>query len=133
MGATYVEEAWLTISPVEKRSPRNLKCTHIFGIECPKTEEDALELVKQNDNSIWADAIAKKMKNVWVAFNVIEDGAHPPNRYRFVKFHLIVDVKMEDFFQKAMLVTEEHMTDIPAMVTNGIVVSRETACIPSLH
>ncbi len=68
-----------------------------------------------------------------MAFNVIEDGAHPPNRYQFDKFHLIVDIKMEDFFQKATLVTEEHMTDIPAMVTNGIVVSRETACILSLH
>ncbi len=33
-------------------------------MECPKTVEDALELDKQNDNTLWADAIAKEMKNI---------------------------------------------------------------------
>ncbi len=42
---------------------------HKFGIECPKTVEDALELDKQNVNTMWANAIAKEMKNVKAAFN----------------------------------------------------------------
>ncbi len=42
---------------------RYLKCTPKF-VECPKTVEDALELDKCNSNTMWADAIAKEMKNV---------------------------------------------------------------------
>ncbi len=52
------------IALVKKRSARYLKRMHKFGIECPKTVEDALELDKCNDNTMWADAIAKEMKNV---------------------------------------------------------------------
>ncbi len=47
------------IALVKKRSAWYLKCTHKFGIECPKTVEDALELDKHNGNTMWADAIGK--------------------------------------------------------------------------
>ncbi len=84
------------IALVKKRSTRYLKHTHKFGIECPKTVEDALELDKCNGNTRWADAITKEMKNVQVAFDPLEDGAQPPNGYQFVRCHMIFDVKMEE-------------------------------------
>ncbi len=37
------------IALVKKRSARYLRHTHKFGIECPKTIEDALDLVQHND------------------------------------------------------------------------------------
>ncbi len=40
------------IALVKKRSARYLKRTHKFGIECPKTVEDALELDKRNGNTM---------------------------------------------------------------------------------
>ncbi len=58
-----------------------------------------------------ADVIAKEMKNVQVTFDPLEDGAQPPNGYQFVHCHMIFDVKMEDFRQKAWLVTGGHMTE----------------------
>ena len=51
-----------------------------------------------------ADAIAKEMRNVRVAFNILPDGENPLPGYQFVRYHMIFDVKMEDFRQKARLV-----------------------------
>ncbi len=51
---------------VKKCSAKYLKSTHKLGIECPKTVENALEFDKLNGNTLWADAIAKKLKNVQV-------------------------------------------------------------------
>ncbi len=58
--------------------------SHKFGIECPKTVEDALELDKCNGNTMWANAITKAMKNVRVAFDPLEDSTQPPYGYQFV-------------------------------------------------
>ncbi len=55
------------IALVKNHSTKYLKHKHKFGIECPKTVEDALELDKQNGNTTLADAFAKEMKNVQVA------------------------------------------------------------------
>ncbi len=52
------------IALVKKHSAKYLKHAHKFGIECPKTVEDALELDMRNSNTMWADATAKEMKNV---------------------------------------------------------------------
>ncbi len=52
------------IALVKKCSARYLKRMHKFGIECPKTIEDALKLDRRTGNTMWADAIAKEMKNV---------------------------------------------------------------------
>ncbi len=52
------------IALVKNHSAKYLKCIHKFGIECPKTAEDALDLDKQNGNTMWADAISKEMKNI---------------------------------------------------------------------
>ena len=41
-----------------------MKKTHKFGIELPKLVAHALELDRQNGNTLWADAIAKEMKDV---------------------------------------------------------------------
>ena len=37
------------------------KTTMKFGMECLKTFDQALVLYKKNVNTLWADAIAKKM------------------------------------------------------------------------
>ncbi len=79
--------------------------------------EDALECDMQNGIAMWADAITKEMKNVQVAFSPIKDGTQPPNGYQFVQCHIIFDIKVEDFSNKASTVPGGHMTDVPAMVT----------------
>ena len=76
------------------------KRTHKFGIEIPKTVDEAVKLDEKNNNTLWQDAIAKEMKNVRIAFKILEDGAEPPPSYQFMLCHLVFDVKMEDFRRK---------------------------------
>ncbi len=66
------------ISLVFKWTTCYLKRTHKFGIEVPKTVKEALALDRKNSNTLWADAIAKEMKAVCIAFNILPDGHSVP-------------------------------------------------------
>jgi hypothetical protein len=89
------------ISLVRKRTTRYLKRTHKFGIEVPKTVNEALALDYKNGNTLWADAVAKEMREVCIAFNILPDGCSVPIGYQKIPCHMIFDVKMEDFQQIA--------------------------------
>ena len=95
------------ISLVRKRNPRYLKRMHKFGIELPKTIKEALELDMKNGYTFWADAIAKEMKDVCVAFKILLDGQSAPIGYQNIPCHMVFDIKMEDF----------HCTDSLLVVT----------------
>jgi len=114
------------ISLVRKQTTYYLKRNHKFGIEVPKTVKEALELDRKNGNTLWADAIAKEMKEVCIAFNILPDGHVAPNGYQNIPCHMVFDNKMEDFRRKARLVTGGHRTEAPATITYARVVSRET-------
>jgi hypothetical protein len=77
-----------------------LKRNHKFGIEVPKTVKEALALDRKNGNTLLGDAIAKEMKEVRIAFNILPDGHSAPVGYKKIPCHMIFDVKMEDFQQK---------------------------------
>ncbi len=109
-----------------------MKWTYKFGIALPKTVKEALELDKKNGNTFWADAIAKEMKDVCVAFKILLDGQSAPIGYQKIPCHMIFDIKMEDIRCKARLVAVEHMTKAPATITYASVVSRKTVCIALL-
>ncbi len=85
------------ISLVRKQTTRYLKRTHRFGIDVLKTVKEALDLDRKNGNTLWADAIAKEMKDVCIAFNILPDGHSVPIGYQKIPCHMIFDVKMEDF------------------------------------
>ena len=114
------------ISQVQKRQTRYLKKTTKFGIELPKTAADAYALDKKNKNTLWADAIAKEMKNVKVAFQILSNGEVVPHGYTQIRCHMIFDVKMEDFRRKARLVAGGHVTEAPKCMTYSSVVARDT-------
>jgi len=117
------------IAQVKRRSARYLKRTHKWGLEVPQSVDDALAIDKRNGNTFWADAIAKEMKNVRVAFKILENGEKPPPGFQFIRCHMIFDIKMEDFRRKARLVAGGHMTDVPPTITYSSVVGRETVRI----
>ena len=98
------------ISLVRKRIPRYLKQNFKFRIKVPTSVKDALEIDKKNGNTYWANAIATEMKNVRAAFKILPDGTKAPNRYQRINCHMVFDVKMEDFRQKAIHVAGGHMT-----------------------
>ena len=69
------------------------------------------------------------MKDVIPAFKKLESGDIVPIGYQRVNFHIIFDIRMEDFRRKARLVAGGHMTEPPATITYVIVVSRDTVMI----
>ena len=79
----------------------------------PKTVKEAAELDTKNGDTKWMDAIAKEMKNVRVAFDILKDGYRAPIGHKQINCHLIFDVKMEDFRRKARLVAGGHMKETP--------------------
>jgi hypothetical protein len=85
------------ISLVCKRTTCYLKRIHKFGIEVSKTVKEALALDRKNGNTLWVDAIAKEMKEVCIAFNILPDGHSAPIGYQKIPCHMIFDMKMEDF------------------------------------
>jgi hypothetical protein len=101
------------------------KRTHKFGIEVPKSWDDCVKLDKENDNTIWQDAVRKEMKNVTIAFKIINGEESVPPTYQEICCHMIFDVKMEDFRRKARFVAGGHTTDTPHTMTYTSVVSRE--------
>jgi hypothetical protein len=91
--------------------------------------QQVLDLDRQNGNTLWADAIAKEMKNVCVAFDILPDSTTAPGGYKKISCHIIFDVKMVDFTRKARLVAGGHLTDTPSAMTYASVISRKTVCI----
>jgi hypothetical protein len=47
------------------------KHTHKFGIQVPKTWDEAVNLDEGNGNTLWKDAIRKEMNNFRIAFKVL--------------------------------------------------------------
>lgn len=97
---------------------------HKFGIEVPKTVPEALALDKKNGNMLWADAIAKELKNVRVAFKILSDGQPAPIGHQKIPCHMIFDVKMEDFVLSWNLDTELHTIWDLNCITFGMVFQR---------
>ena len=103
-----------------------MKRNEKFWIALPNNVKEALQLDKDNGNTLWGDAIATEIKNVKIAFKILNDGEMAPRDHQFFKCHMIFDIKMEIFRRKARLVAGGHMTTVPAAVTYASVVSRET-------
>ncbi len=89
-------------------------------------------MTKKSGNTFWADAIAKEMRDVCVNFKILLDGQSAQIGYQKIPYHMIFDIKMEDFQRKARLVAGGHMTKAPATITYASVVSGETARIALL-
>ena len=53
-----------------------------FGMQLPNTVYEALELSRENKNTLWYDTIMKGMTNVHVAFQFKEKGGSAPVGYK---------------------------------------------------
>jgi hypothetical protein len=102
------------------------KRTHKFLIEVPKSWDDCVRLDKDNDSTIWKDEVTKEMKNVRIAFKILNDDDAIPPTYQEIRYRMIFDVKMEDFQGKARFVAGGHTTDTPHAMTYASVVSSES-------
>ena len=127
---------------INKVKSRYWKTTQKFGIELPKSVEDAYELDRKNGNTFWRDAIAKEMARVIQAFephaNItpedVRKGRYQPLLgFQEMKCHMIFDIKMDGkFTRKARLVAGGHMVEAPVAITYSSVVSRDSVRIAFL-
>ena len=127
--------AWWVPYTLKKRdviiasiTSRVRKITHKYGIETPRTIEQAYKLDEKNGNTFWRDSLGKEMHNVGIAFEVLEQGQQEPVGWKKVTGHLIFDVKM-DLTRKARWVLDGHKTPDPIHSTYAGVVSRESVRI----
>ena len=111
---------------------RMVKKAFKYGHEVPSTVSEAYNLDKKHNNTRWRDAIAKEMKNVRVAFKILEKNENIPPGFEFVPCHMVFDVKM-DGTAKARLVATGCRTADPEGSTWAGVVSRETVRLALLY
>jgi hypothetical protein len=102
---------------------RYYKRTHKFGIEVPKSWDDCVRLDKENDNTLWQDAVRKEMDNLRIAFKIMNGDESVPPTYEDIRCHVIFDVKMGKY------VAGSHTTDTQHAMTYASVVSRESVKI----
>lgn len=88
---------------IKKATTRYMRTTHKFGVELPKTVEEAMALDEKNGNTLWIDALKKEMSKVSVTFDPKE--GYTPDQVRNGKIeelrnfqeincHIIWDCKM---------------------------------------
>ena len=106
-----------------------LKWTHKFGIKLPKTMAEALKIDQKTGMTFWADAIAKEMKDIKFTFQILPDGQSAPIGYQKIPCHMVFDIKIEDFRQKARLVTGDHKTEAPTTMMYATIVSHAMVCL----
>jgi hypothetical protein len=96
------------------------KGTRKFGIQA-----GCLILDKENGSTLWQDAVRKDVKNVQISFQILNGDEAVPPTYQDIRFHMIVDFKMEDFYRKSRFVAGGHTSDTPHAMTYVSVVSRD--------
>ena len=92
---------------VKALKKRYFRTTHKFGIELPKTTQEALDIDRRDGNTFWQDAIKKELKATMPAFEFIEDDTVNLVGYTEISGHMVFDVKM-DFTRKARFVANPH-------------------------
>ena len=63
-----------------------------------------MKLIRKMANTLWRDAIKRKMENVSVAFEILEDGKIPSAAHKKLPFHMIYYIKMA-FLVKSILIS----------------------------
>jgi hypothetical protein len=105
------------------------KQTHKFGIKVTKSWNYCVRLDKENGDTLWQDAVRKEMKNIRIAFQILNDDDAIPPTYQEIRCHMIFDVKIEDFRRNARFFAGDHTTDTPHSMTYASVVLRESVRI----
>ena len=115
---------------IKKLKSKYWSRTHKYGIRMPKSVAEAIEIDKENGNTLWWDAIMLEMKNVRPAFEVYDGDVQKLVGYQKIKCHFVFDIKLgENFRRKARLVGGGHTTDPPSSLTYSSVVSRDSVRI----
>ena len=110
----------MTMKAKQHRPSRAIK----FGVAIPASAKDAIQLDKENGNSLWQDAMDKEVAQL-MEYQTFKDGGKdspPPPGYQMIRVHFVFDCKA-DGRRKARLVAGGHMTSPPKDSVYSSVVS----------
>ena len=114
---------------IKQVTHRSIRKNMKFGVKIPATVEEAEKFDQENGNTLWTNSINKELKNVIVAFKLLQDGEVPPVGSKEIPYHFIFDVKF-DLSRKARLVAGGHKhKDVPSYESYSSVVSRDSVRI----
>ena len=124
---------------IKKVKSKYWRTTHKFGIEIPKSVEEAYKIYRTTGTNHWTKAIEKEMKNVRIAFEKIDGVTEAEMRtgkirpgYTYCSTHMIFDVKMDgSFTRKSRLVADGHKTKPPTSITYSSAVSYTHLTLPT--
>ena len=102
--------------------------THKYGVEVPRSIKESFDIDAKNGNTLWKDALEKEMKNLQVAFDILENNQDLPPGHTKASGHLVWDVRMT-LERKVRWVKDGHKTPEPSWSTYAGVVSRESVRI----
>jgi hypothetical protein len=114
-----VTSATTNVPPRKKKLSRNRRpqdkhSEFLYGVRVPRSTEHALQLDKENGNSLWADAIRKELGTIWKmgTFKPIGRQTHGEIRrtHQFAPLRMIFTVK-SDLRRKARLVIGGHVVN----------------------
>ena len=77
---------------IKKVKSRYWAKSHKFGIELPKTVEEALRIDERMGTNFWMKAIRAEMKNVMPTFEFNDDNVIPAF-YKKISCHMIFDIQ----------------------------------------
>ena len=96
------------------RRPKDESSDFLYGIRVPRSTEQALQLDKENGNTLWADAIKKELGTIWKmgTFKQVGRQSHGEIRrtHQFAPLRMIFTVK-SDLRRKARLVIGGHVVN----------------------
>lgn len=95
---------------IKKVKSRYWKRTHKFGIEVPRTVNEAYEIDARTGTDMWSRAIDKEMRNVRIALDPRDKA---PVGYKEIKVQIVFDIKSDTLARKARLVARGDLTDTP--------------------
>jgi hypothetical protein len=103
---------------------RARKTTHKYGLEIPQNVNHAHAIDKKNGNNFWAIALQKEMRNVGIAFEILDTNRNVPPGWSKTSGHIIFDIKMT-LERKARWVLDGLLTPDADYSTYAGIVSRE--------
>jgi Reverse transcriptase (RNA-dependent DNA polymerase) len=96
---------------------------YMFGFRVPRSPKEAIEIDKENGNTLWTDAMALEMTQLqmYSTFKDLGRGAKAPAGYRKIRVHFVFAVKY-DGRHRARLVADGQLTETPLeSVYSGVV------------
>ena len=111
---------------IKKLKTKYWQRSHKYGLKIPKSVAEAIEIDKENGDTMWMDAVRLEMKNNRVAFERYDGKVEDLIGFQEITGHIIFDVKLgENFCRKARFVADGHKIESPPSLTYSSVVSRD--------